>query len=248
MEIVILAGGKGTRMGDQTKEIPKPMMCIGNKPILLHIMDYYLRWGATKFIICCGYKQEYIKQYFEKLCKNSEQVDDITTRTIYEKKDVLLIDTGIDTGTAGRIATCIKYIEENNFYLTYGDGLSDVDISKLTKEHLISARDITLSAVNPQERFGIIQFDGDNKVIDFQEKSKRTDVWINGGFMIVDRKVFNHIREDDVSFEYDVLPRLVKEGVVGAYKHYGFWQCMDTEDEKKKLEHICRQEKKPWLK
>ena len=247
MEIVILAGGKGTRMGDQTKEIPKPMICIGNKPILLHIMDYYLRWGATKYIICCGYKFEYIRQYFEKISENVVKVDDTTTKVTYKKKVVLLVDTGLNVGTAGRIAACKKYIEEDNFYLTYGDGLSDVNISKLAQEHFTSNRSITISAVNPRERFGIIQFDDDNKVINFQEKIKRTDVWINGGFMIVGRNVFKYIKENDVSFEYDVLPRLVPADLVGAYKHCGFWKCMDTEDEKKELEHICGQEKIPWL-
>lgn len=246
MEIVILAGGKGTRMGEQTEKVPKPMICVGDKPMLLHLVDYYMYWGATRFVICCGYKYEYIQQYFSCVSRDVWTVDKNTVGVTYKNTEVLLVNTGMDTGTAGRIKKIRNYLREKCFHLTYGDGLSSINISELIKEHFNSNRSVTITAVHPRERFGLMILD-DNKVIKFQEKNKRSDVWINGGFMIINTNVFDYIRETDVSFEYDVLPRIVEKELVGAYKHSGFWQCMDTEDEKKELDKIWATGNAPWL-
>lgn len=246
MEVVILAGGKGTRMGEQTEKIPKPMISVGSSPILIHIMDYYVSWGARKFVICCGYKLEYIRKFFRDISELCEKVDDYTIKTTYKNTSVYLVDTGIETGTAGRIFRIRKYLSGDMFYLTYGDGVSDINLVELKKEHVSSKRMVTISAVHPKERFGIVQFDDGNKVISFQEKIKRSEVWINGGFMLLDTTVFNYFNDSDNSFEYDILPQLVDKELVGVYRHSGFWQCMDTENERKDLEKILEAREISW--
>ena len=247
MEVVILAGGKGTRMGEQTEKVPKPMICVGSSPILIHIMEYYLSWGARKFVICCGYKSEYIRQYFSTISKFCEKIDNYTVKAVYKNANVYLVDTGLETGTAGRIIRIRKYLSEDMFYLTYGDGVSDINQVELKKEHVSSKRLVTISAVHPRERFGVIQFDDGNKVLSFQEKMKRSDVWINGGFMLLDTAVFHYFNDSDSSFEYDTLPRLVDKESVGVYQHSGFWQCVDTENERKELEKILETQDIPWI-
>lgn len=247
MEVVILAGGKGTRMGKQTELIPKPMITIGGLPILLHIMNYYIKWGADRFIICCGYKGEYIRSFFSDKEDRCVPVDRYTSETIYRNAKVLLADTGLETGTASRLKKIRHLITEECFFLTYGDGVSDVDINNLLIHHNESHKLITISVIHPKERFGVVKLNENNEVIKFQEKTENSDIWINGGYMAVSKKMLDCILADDDSFESDSLPRLAMNNMVSAYRHLGFWQCMDTENERSELEKIWRNGNAPWL-
>ena len=210
MKVVILAGGFGTRLGEHTKHIPKPMIKICGKPILIHIINHYYKYGFKDFIIATGYKQEVIKKYFKKKFKFK----------------VKIIFTGKKTMTGGRILRLKKYLNEP-FMLTYGDGVSNINLKKLLSFHNKNKKIATLSAVRPPARFGAIKINK-NTVKYFKEKSKLDEGWINGGFFVMEPKILNYIKNDTTFLEKEPLVNLSKKNQLNAYKHHGYWQCMDT--------------------
>ena len=228
MKVVILAGGLGTRLSEYTKSIPKPMVKINGKPILLHIIEHYLKYGFDNFYIALGYKGKIIKQYF----KNIENL----------KYKVHLIETGLNTMTGGRLKRLKKQIGNETFLLTYGDGISDVNLNQLVKFHKKNKKLITLTAVRPPARFGAIKIIG-NKVKTFKEKSKLDEGWINGGFFVMEPKFLNYIKGDSTFLERDPLEQASRKKQLFAYKHHGFWQCMDTKRDKDYLESILKHNK-----
>ncbi len=230
MKVVILAGGLGTRMSQHTESIPKPMIKIGNKPILEHIMDYYSKYNFREFIIALGYKGEVIKNHF----KNHKNLSKIH-----------LIDTGEKTMTGGRLKRLKDQIGRETFMLTYGDGLSNVDLNKLINFHRKNKKMVTITAVRPPARFGFIKFKED-KVVGFKEKSKLDVGWINGGFFIIEPEFLNYIKNDATYLEREPLEELVKQEQIAAFKHSGFWQCMDTPREKSILEELALDKNPPW--
>ena len=224
MKVVILAGGLGTRLAEYTKNIPKPMVQILNKPILVHIMQHFAKYGFKEFYIAAGYKQNVIKNYF----KNNK----------FGLK-VKIIDTGQKTMTGGRIRRLKNYLKNEAFFLTYGDGVSDVNIRKLLKFHKKSKGIATLTAVRPPARFGAIKISG-NKVKYFREKSRLDEGWINGGFFIFEPEIFNYLKGDKTFLEKEPLTKLGFQKKLNAFKHEGFWQCMDTVRDKEILEKIIK--------
>jgi glucose-1-phosphate cytidylyltransferase len=212
MKVVILAGGLGTRISEYTKSIPKPMIRIKTLPILVHIMKHYAKYGFNEFYIALGYKGNVIKNYFKKKKFNWK---------------VNLIDTGKNTMTGGRLKRLKKYLHKENFFLTYGDGLSNVDIAKLLKFHNDNKKLVTLTAVRPPARFGALKLKG-NLVKYFKEKSRMDEGWINGGFFVINPKFFNYIKSDQTYLERGPLENITKIKQLAAYKHNGFWQCVDT--------------------
>ena len=224
MKVVILAGGFGTRISEYTKTIPKPMISINKKPIIIHIMEHYAKYGFTEFYIALGYKGSVIKEYFKK--KNF-------------KWNINLIDTGLKTMTGGRLRRLKKIIGNETFLMTYGDGLSDINISKLLKFHNTNKKLVTLTAVRPPARFGAIKLKG-NKVTTFKEKEKMDEGWINGGFFVMEPKFLNLIKNDSIFLEKEPLEKVSSNGQLAAFKHTGFWQCMDSKRDKDKLEHILK--------
>ena len=247
MKVVILAGGFGTRISEESQLIPKPMIEIGGKPILWHIMKEYSHFGHKEFIICAGYKQHIIKEYFaDYTLHNSDVTFDFqgeqrikVHNNFAEDWKVTVVDTGYDTLTGGRIKKIQPYIgDDENFLLTYGDGVSDVNISALIEFHKSHGKIFTLTAVKPDSRFGYLDFDGD-KVLAFREKSKEDVGYINAGYMVLGNKVFDYI-EGNVSFEQSPMKKLTHAGEVMAYRHEGFWYCMDTLRDKMKLEEMWK--------
>jgi len=224
MKVVILAGGFGTRIAEYTKIIPKPMIEINKKPILIHIMEHYVKFGFDNFYIALGYKGNIIKKYFD---KNKY------------KWNINLINTGIKTMTGGRLKRLKKFIGNETFLMTYGDGISDVNIKKLIKFHKNNKKLVTLTAVRPPARFGAIKLIG-NKVKIFKEKENIDEGWINGGFFVINPKFFKYIKNDDTFLEKEPLEKLSNERQLTAFKHKGFWQCMDTKRDKDKLEEILK--------
>ena len=222
MKVILLAGGFGTRMSEYTDTIPKPMIQIGEKPILWHIMNFYAQHRHKDFFVALGYKGEIIKEYFSK---------------IPEKWNINLIDTGQKTMTGGRVKRLQKFIGNETCMLTYGDGLSDINLNSLIDFHKSHRKLITVSAVRPPARFGAIKL-SDDRVISFKEKSHLEEGWINGGFFVIEPDFFNFIDGDDMYLEREPLERAVREGELFAYKHKGFWQCMDTKRDKDNLEEI----------
>ena len=220
MWVVILAGGFGTRLPEYTKRMPKPMIKISNKPILLRIIDHYKKHGFSKFIIATGYKSKFIKNYFTKGYRNTH------IETIF---------TGLNTMTGGRIKRLKNKLKNQTFLLTYGDGLSNVDINKLLKFHQKNRGYVTLTAVRPPARFGAIKIRG-NKVSYFKEKSSLDEGWINGGFFVFEPEIFKFIASDKTFLEKEPLEKIGKLGKLFAFKHNGFWQCMDTKRDKEILE------------
>ena len=212
MKVVILAGGLGTRLSEYTQSIPKPMIKIKGRPIIYHIMKHYSKYGFKEFYIAIGYKGEKIKKYFN---KNS-----------FGWK-INLIETGKKTMTGGRLKRLTKYLKNEKFLLTYGDGLSNINISKLIKFHIKKKKLVTMTAVRPPARFGAIKFKGDN-VKYFKEKSKLDEGWINGGFFVMEAKFLNYIKDDYTFLEREPLERVCRENQLTAYKHNDFWQCIDT--------------------
>jgi len=212
MKVVILAGGLGTRLSEYTQSIPKPMIKIKGRPIIYHIMKHYSKYGFKEFYIAIGYKGEIIKKYFN---KNS-----------FGWK-INLIETGKKTMTGGRLKRLTKYLKNEKFLLTYGDGLSNINISKLIKFHIKKQKLVTMTAVRPPARFGAIKFKGDN-VKYFKEKSKLDEGWINGGFFVMEAKFLNYIKDDYTFLEREPLERVCRENQLAAYKHNDFWQCIDT--------------------
>ena len=224
MKVVILAGGFGSRISEYTKTIPKPMIAINKKPILVHIMEHYAKFGFKEFYIALGYKGHIIKKYF----KNKKF-----------KWSINLIDTGLNTMTGGRIKRLKKYLKNETFFLTYGDGVSDINLEKLLKFHKKNKNIVTLTAVRPPARFGAIKLSG-NKVKVFKEKDIMDEGWINGGFFVMQPKFLDFIKNDSTFLEKEPLEKASKAGQLFAYKHEGFWQCMDTKRDKDKLEKILK--------
>ncbi len=229
MKCVILAGGKGTRISELTKKIPKPMIKIMGRPIIFHIMKHYSDFGIKDFIIAAGYKQNIIKRYFKKKKPKGWKIQ--------------IINTGQNTMTGGRIKRLKKYLNNETFMVTYGDGLSNVNINKLIKFHKKFKKISTLTSVRPPARFGAIKIKG-NKVTYFKEKSKLDEGWINGGFFVFEPQIFKFIKNDKTFLEREPLQKLGKRKQLLAFKHNGFWQCMDTIRDKKILEREFKKIKK----
>lgn len=255
MKIVILAGGFGTRISEESHLKPKPMIEIGDAPILWHIMKYYSCFGFNDFIICCGYKGYVIKEYFADYYLHRSDItfdfsngnEMIIHNNVAEPWRVTVVDTGLYTQTGGRIKRIKKYIGDETFMMTYGDGVSNIDIHKLVEQHKSTNNIVTLSAIQPGGRFGVLDIDeNDRKVIGFREKATEDAGWINAGFMVLEPAVFNYIKEDKTIFEREPLENLSAEGKLGVYKHYGFWQCMDTQRDKYHLESIWEKNMAPW--
>ena len=248
--VVILSGGYGTRFSEETMNKPKPMIEIGNKPILLHIIDYYRSFGLNTFIICGGYKIDYINDYFsqrQNLTKKS--FDNVSTLFEFNGDfSIRVVDTGLDTLTGGRIKRIAPYINTVDFFMTYGDGVSDVDILELYKKHKEVKPIITLTSIHPASRFGVLEIDENGKVQSFREKSQIDGDWINGGFMLINREIFDLIDGDKTTFEKEPMSKVCEQGKLYAYKHYGFWQCMDTLRDKIKLEELITRNEAPWIK
>ena len=232
MKCVILAGGKGSRISEISKNIPKPMIKILGKPIIIKIMQHYSKFGFKDFIIAAGYKKEIIKDYFKK--------------NTFNEWNIKVVDTGINTMTGGRIKRLEKYLNRDTFMLTYGDGLSNVNIKKLLKYHKKNKKIGTLTAVRPPARFGAIKI-LKNKVSYFKEKSRLDEGWINGGFFVLEPTIFKYIKGDKTFFEKEPLQKISKSNQLYAYKHKGFWQCMDTKREQDYLNDLAKLKKIPWV-
>ena len=253
MKAVILAGGLGTRLSEETSLKPKPMIEIGNKPILWHIMKTFSAHNVNDFIICCGYKGYIIKEYFANYFLHMSDVtfsmknNEMTVhQNNIEPWTVTLVDTGEDTMTGGRLKAVYDYIkDEDAFCFTYGDGVSNVDISSLIQFHNSHGKQATLTAVRPPGRFGALKII-DNMVTDFQEKPDGDGSWINGGYFVLSPKVIDRIKDNTISWEGDPLGGLAKDGELASYEHDGFWQPMDTLREKNFLEHLWNNGKAPW--
>lgn len=254
MKVVILAGGYGTRISEESHLRPKPMIEIGGYPILWHIMKIYSHYGFNDFIICCGYKGYMIKEYFADYYLHCSDVtfdftdnNKMTIHTnIAEPWRITLIDTGLDTMTGGRLKRVQKYIENEPFMLTYGDGVSDVNIKKLLDFHKENKKIATLTAIQPGGRFGVLDIGKGDMIKSFTEKSKEDGGWINGGFMVLEPEIFNYINGDDEILERVPLETIAKEGQLSAYKHDGFWQCMDTQRDKNLLEELWKNNRAKW--
>ena len=253
MKVAILAGGFGTRLAEETEIKPKPMVEIGGRPILWHIMMHYSYYGFNNFVIALGYKGEYIKRY---ICEYSKYNTDLlvdfgTGRTekhgnnLEKNWRVELIDTGLRTMTGGRIKRLKKYLANETFMLTWGDGVSDVNLKKLLTFHRSHGKLVTVTAVRPPARYGYMKFDKD-KVKEFTEKPQIGEGWINGAFFVLEPGVFEYIDGDDTIWEREPLERLAKDGQLMAYRHTSFWQCMDTLREKYILESLWQSGKAPW--
>lgn len=252
MKVVLLAGGFGTRISEESHLKPKPMIEIGEKPILWHIMKLYSYYGYNDFVICAGYKQHIIKEYFANYyLHNADITFDLSQNSMQvhtphaEPWKITVVDTGLNTMTGGRIRRIKDFIGDEEFLLTYGDGVSDVDIADLVSFHKKTGKLCTMTAVRPEGRFGILDINGDT-VRAFREKSKEDVGYINGGFMVCSPKVFDYIEGDDTIFERKPLETLAAEGNLAAYKHDGFWQCMDTVRDKQGLEKLWAENKAPW--
>jgi glucose-1-phosphate cytidylyltransferase len=245
MKVVILAGGFGTRISEESQFKPKPMIEIADKPILWHIMKYYAHFGFHEFVVCLGYKSNIIKDFFANYYMYDSDIEfDLSDNSVKllaansEDWKVTLAETGLNTMTGGRLKRVAKYIKEDTFMMTYGDAVSDVDLNQLIQAHKSSGKIATITAVKPEGRFGVLEIDKDNAIRQFNEKNKADNAWINGGFMVLDRKVFDYIEGDQTVFERKPLEDLAKEGQLGAFEHNGFWQCMDTQRDKQLLEQI----------
>ena len=253
MKAVILAGGLGTRLSEETHLKPKPMVEVGGKPILWHILKIYSHFNVNEFIICCGYKGYVIKEYFSNYFLHTSDVTfhmDIDNHMeIHHRKSepwkVTLVDTGDMSQTGGRLGRVRQYLDDNSFCFTYGDGVANVDISALIAHHQQERREATLTAVQPPGRYGALHLEG-NAVNKFQEKPDGDNAWINGGFFVLQPSVLDRISEDMTSFEADVLPQLADDGQLSAYKHHGFWQPMDTLRDRNRLEQMWAKGEAPW--
>jgi glucose-1-phosphate cytidylyltransferase len=252
MKTVILAGGLGTRLSEETYLIPKPLVEIGGKPILWHIMKLYSFYGINHFIICCGYKGYLIKEYFSNYSLHMSSVTfDMTNNQIEvhrnhsEPWQVTLVDTGEKTMTGGRLKRVQDFIGNETFCLTYGDGVGDININELVKFHFAQKTLATLTAVQIPSRFGMLELLED-KVVNFQEKPRNDSAWINGGFFVLEPEVLEYIKDDDTVWEESPLINLAKEGQLAAYKHTNFWQMMDTLRDKHKLEELWKSGQAPW--
>ncbi len=255
MKVVILAGGFGTRISEESQFKPKPMVDLGGMPILLHIMKLYSHYGYNEFIICAGYKQHVIKEYFaDYFLHTSDITFDFTEgrneMTVHdnhsEKWKVTVVDTGLNTMTGGRVKRVRDYIGDEPFMLTYGDGVSDVDIEKLVKFHQSHGKMVTMSAYNAGQRFGVLDIDSNGHINEFREKTSGDGNLINIGFMVCQPQFIDLIEGDSIVLEKAPLETAAKSGELMAYKHEGFWQCMDTVREKEQLEKMWANGNAPW--
>ncbi|MCK4797550.1 MAG: glucose-1-phosphate cytidylyltransferase [Spirochaetes bacterium] len=253
MKVLILAGGLGTRLSEETSIRPKPMVEIGNKPMLWHIMKIYSFYGFNEFIILLGYKGYYIKEYFTNYFLHQSDVTmDLKNnkmeihKSSIEPWKVTLLDTGIDTMTGGRIKRAKEYINNETFMLTYGDGLADVNIKQLLAFHKKNAKSITMTTIQPEGKYGSVQIDDNNLINEFVEKPKTTSNWINGGFFVCEPEIIDYIADDTTAFEKEPLIKMAKNQIISAYKHQGFWFCMDTLRDKMDLNKMWKQNKSPW--
>lgn len=227
MKVVILAGGFGTRLSEYTKSIPKPLVEINKKPILGYIIEHYVKYGFKDFIIALGYKGNLIKKYFKKN---------------YKSFNIQLVDTGLKTMTGGRLKRLKNFVGNDSFLFTYGDGISNVNLKKLINQHNKTKKLVTLTAVRPPARFGALKIKNEN-VINFREKSKLDEGWINGGYFIIEPRFLDYIKNDKSFLEREPLELITKKRLLGAYKHKGFWQCVDTKRDKDLLEEYLKKNK-----
>ena len=254
MKVVILAGGFGTRISEESEFKPKPMIEIGGQPILWHIMKGYSVYGITEFIICAGYKQHVIKEWFadyflhtSDITFDFEQDNKIIVHDKHtEKWKVTVVDTGLNTMTGGRVKRVQKYIGNESFFLTYGDGVSDVDIDKLLMFHRTHGKCVTLTSVSIAQQKGVLDVDKESTIIAFREKNDTDGALINGGFMVCNSGIFEYLEDDTTIFEQEPMRKLAADGELKAFYHSGFWQCMDTKREKDKLENLWASGKAPW--
>lgn len=252
MKTVILAGGFGTRLSEHTELLPKPMVDIGGKPIIWHIMNSYAAHGFNDFIIALGYKASVIKEYFLQYhYLNSDFTVDLATGSIISHQPdrvdwkVTLVDTGLEAMTGGRIGRLRPFIGSEPFLLTYGDGVSDLDIADLVRFHKSHGKMVTVTAVHPSARFGEIALEKE-RVLSFQEKPQIEQGWINGGYFVCEPKFLELISDDSTILERGPLETVAENGQLMAYRHEGFWQCMDTKRDRDYLEGLCRQQTPPW--
>lgn len=254
MKAVILAGGFGTRLSEETAVRPKPMVDVGEQPILWHIMKIYSSHGINDFIICCGYKGEVIKQYFSDYRQlRSDLTFDFVqdTETVHrnhcEPWRVTLVDTGLKSMTGGRLKRVQEYVGDETFCLTYGDGVSDVNVTEVIDYHQKQGTLATLTAIQPGGRFGVFNLtNGDGLITHFREKPQGNSAWINGGFFVLEPGIFDYIEGDDTVWEKEPLENLARDGQLSAYRHKGFWQPMDTLRDKNYLEELWETGERPW--
>lgn len=255
MKVVLLAGGFGTRISEESHLRPKPMIEIGGKPILWHIMKYYSSFGFNEFIICCGYKQHVIKEWFANYyLHNSDITLDFTKgnemtvhNNVAEPWKVTMIDTGLNTMTGGRIKRIQPYVGNEPFMLTYGDGVSNVDLNALVRFHQEHGKIATMTAVNVGQQFGVLEIDKDGTINKFREKNDSDGGVINAGYMVLNPEIFDYIDGDDTVFEKKPLETVAAEGQLKAYMHKGFWKCMDTQRDKEQREKMIASGEAPWM-
>jgi len=252
MKVVLLAGGFGTRLSEYTESIPKPMVTVGGRPILWHIMKRYAKYGFTDFNLALGYKAEVIKKYFlHYRSLNSDFTVDLGTGTIHSHQtdevdwNVTLVHTGQESMTGGRVKRMQSYIGNEQFLLTYGDGVADIDVHELVKFHKSHGKMVTVSAVHPGARFGELEID-EGKVFSFKEKRQMAQGWINGGFFVIEPEFFDFIDGDKTILEKEPLEKVAEIGELMAYRHDGFWQCMDTKRDRDMLEKLWASGNAPW--
>ena len=252
MKVVILAGGFGTRLSEYTESIPKPMVTVGGKPILWHIMNTYAKFDHKDFYIALGYKAEIIKEYFLNYrVLNSDFTVNLSNGSIVEHQQdavdwkVSLVDTGLNSMTGGRVKRVQNFIGNEPFLLTYGDGVANIDIDALVKFHKSHGKMVTVSAVHPGARFGELDIDN-NIVTSFKEKPQVTQGWINGGYFVIEPKFFDLIEGDDTILEQGPLEKVAQMGELMSYQHDGFWQCMDTKRDRDSLEELWKSDSAPW--
>jgi len=253
MKVVLLAGGLGTRISEESHLKPKPMIEIGDKPILWHIMKTYSYYGYNEFIICLGYKGFVIKEFFSDYYLHTSDISfDMTNNrmTVHnnysEPWKVTLVDTGLNTMTGGRVKRIKSYLNDEPFMLTYGDGVADINIDELVKYHNDCGKIATITAVQPGGRFGTLDIDDNGAINSFREKNKEDGGWINGGFMVLQPEIFDYLEDDQSIFERKPLETLAQQNQLNAYKHNGFWQCMDTQRDKLNLDELLASGNAPW--
>ncbi len=255
MKAVILAGGMGTRLSEETATRPKPMVEVGGKPILWHIMKIYAAHGVQDFVICCGYRGYMIKEYFANYFLHTADVtfdlskNDLTVhQNTAEPWRVTLVDTGEMTGTGGRLRRVRRYLDDETFCFTYGDGVADVDIRSVVDFHQAHGKIATMTAIQPPSRYGVLAFADDEhqRLVGFQEKPSDEGGWINGGFFVLEPAAIDTIDDDEIHWERAPLQRLVDRGEIRAYLHHGFWQCMDTLRDKNLLDSLWAERRAPW--
>ncbi|MBI4979772.1 MAG: glucose-1-phosphate cytidylyltransferase [Spirochaetes bacterium] len=253
MKVVLLAGGMGTRISEETSIRPKPMVEVGGKPILWHIMKIYSSYGYNEFVVCLGYKGYFIKEYFSNYFLHQADVTVDLAKNITEYHTskaepwrVTLIDTGAETMTGGRIKRIQQYIGDEAFMMTYGDGVADINIRELVASHQKSGCTATITAVQPSGRFGVLNIGQDNKVNSFQEKPRGDGSWINGGFFVLEPSIFKLLHDDAIAWEREPLESIAKQGQLNAYHHHGFWKPMDTLRDKNELDELWRTNSAPW--